>query len=89
MSESFDSNKFFGSFVNAISWVKVISTLIKILLIVGVVWGIYVVVIKPHVNPIATTKQEAEKIINYQIEPKQTLFGCQHFKIMKDTKVKK
>ncbi len=73
---------------------RFISVLVWCLVLAGIGWAIYAGIIRPTTKPNATTKQEAESIINYNytIEPKQTFFGCSNFRIQKpeqEQKVKK
>ena len=68
--------------------IKTSSSTLKGLLVIGSIaiaaWSIYVTFVKPHINPAPTTTQKAEAITNYNIQPKQTFFGCQHFRIMQE-----
>lgn len=82
-NETFSADKLLGSFVQPLAWVKTISILIKIGLVLSVLWGIYVVLVKPHINPTPTTEQRAEQITNYNLQPK-SYFGCQHFGLLKE-----
>ena len=57
----------------------------SVLFVLGLFWGLYVMAVKPHINPTPTESQRADNItnFNYTLEPKQTFFGCQNFKIAK------
>jgi hypothetical protein len=62
---------------------KILSLIFKILVIVGLpilaLWGVYVLTIKPHTNPLPTTTQNqaAEEIINTTINyyPNKRVFA--------------
>lgn len=43
---------------------RAFSVLCVFLVIGGLVWGVYVMAVKPHTNPTATQYQKAEKIEN-------------------------
>jgi len=70
--------------------IKSSSQTFKGLLVIGAIsvvgYSLYITLIKPHFNPLKTTEQKAEQIVNYnyQIEPRQALFGCQNFRIMQE-----
>ena len=49
-----------------------------ILFVLGLIWSIYVTVVRPHTKPNPSTKQEAENIVNYTYDVKPT-FGCMRF----------
>ena len=55
---------------------RFVSVVCVLLVIVGIGWAIYVMAIKPHVNPVKTTSQRAEQIVNPTLEPKISPFGC-------------
>ena len=63
----------------------------SVLFVIGLLWAIYVMAVKPHINPTPTESQEAENITNYNysLEPRQTFFGCANFRIQKPEETKK
>src|SRR3990167_574971 len=69
---------------------KASSSTFKGLLVIGAIgvvgYSLYITLIKPHFNPLKTTEQRAEQIVNYNyhVEPRQALFGCQNFRIMQE-----
>lgn len=63
---------------------RTFSVIVTIAIIGGIAWLIWVGMIKPHYNPLPTTRQEGTRDNNvWQVQPK-SYFGCQHFKIMKE-----
>ena len=54
-----------------------------VLFVLAILWGIYIVMVKPHIFPTPTESQKAKEIVNenYYLEPKQTFFGCSNYKI--------
>jgi len=52
----------------------------------GLVWAVYVTVVRPHTKGTFKNKQEAERISNYDNAPKQTFFGCANYKILEAKK---
>ena len=62
---------------------RTFSVIATLLLIAGLGWLIYVGMIRPHTKGTFQNKQDAEQIINYTIEPRQTFFGCANFRIQK------
>lgn len=60
---------------------KILSLIFKIMIIIGVpalvLWGVYVLAIKPHTNPTPTTSQKADAITNYSyyFYPNKKVFG--------------
>ncbi len=76
--EPFSFAKFFDFSMPTMG--KVISLGIKLLLIAGITWCVYVAVIRPHTKPNPTTKEEAENIYHYTYSPKST-FGCTSVKV--------
>lgn len=67
MAEPFLWSKVFDFSGNTVS--KIISFGIKFILIFGAIggllWSVYVTIIKPHTNPTPTTSQNAEQLTNY------------------------
>lgn len=66
---------------------KSLSIVIKGLLVLIVLWGLYVFLVKPHINPTPTTTQSAGEICNYYLQPRQT-FGCMNLRVPKENVVK-
>ena len=62
----------------------------SVLFVIGLLWAIYIMAVKPHINPTPTESQKAENITNYNytMQPK-SYFGCQHFGIARPEKEKK
>jgi hypothetical protein len=84
MSEPFSWIKAFDFSFPAIG--KSLSVCLKTGLIILVCWWLYVTLLKPHINPVPTTDQEAEEIVNNDNSPK-VWFGCSAVKIyMKQAK---
>ena len=48
-------------------------------LVIG--WGAYIFLVKPHINPTPTTKQQADTIINHNYQTPKVYFGCMHTRI--------
>jgi len=55
----------------------------SVLFVGGLLWAIYVMAIKPHINPTPTESQTADEIANYNfnLKPHQTFFGCANYRI--------
>ena len=64
-------------------FMRFLSVLVWTLVIAGLGWAVYAGIIRPTTKPNPTTRQEAQQIINYTLEPKQTFFGCANFRIEK------
>ena len=54
---------------------RTFSVIATLLVIGGIAWAVYVAFVRPTTKPNATTRQEAENMVNYNYTPKQT-FGC-------------
>jgi len=65
--------------------VKVVLVVIAGLVIA---WGAYIFLVKPHINPIPTTKQEGEVINNFYNQPRIS-FGCARWEVRQDGKESK
>jgi len=53
------------------------------IVVLAILWGVYVTMVKPHTNPTPTESQKAKLIenTNFNLQPKQTFFGCCNYKI--------
>ena len=78
MSEQFDIKKAFD--LGGMVWFKAFKTLLVIGMILTVLWALYIAFVKPHYNPIRTTSQRAEQIVNPTYAPKPT-FGCASMRV--------
>jgi len=69
-------------------WFKAIKTMVVMGAIAGLGFAVYLAYIKPHYNPLKTTSQTAEEIINNENSPKAT-FGCASLRVLNYYKAQK
>lgn len=62
-------------------WFKALKTMFIMGAIIGLGFAVYLAYIKPNYNPLKTTSQNAEQIINPTYTPHAT-FGCASLRVL-------
>lgn len=80
MAELFSITK--AANLGGMVWFKAFKTMCVMGMIVVIGWAIYTAYVKPHYDPIKTTTQKAERIINNYNTPKSSPFGCASLRVI-------
>jgi hypothetical protein len=59
-----------------------VSVVCVLLVIGGLLFSIYIAFIKPNFNPLKTTTQQADQIIQPSVAPQVAPFGCASTRVM-------